>query len=106
MKDFGKRGTYRESILGKSVEKILCSVCCLSKFIKNGQELNYELWYKTDIKGNALWAYNTEHIDQLIKWLSSDMMRKNSDSYLETLPKWMITNIIKVVEKLKQLKNK
>ena len=106
MKIHGMNGSYREPICGVGVERILCSNCALARDVKAGDENKYELWFKTIFKGHSLWANNEQHIDLLIDWLSGNMARKDSDSYLEILPQWMITNKDKVVEKLKQLKSR
>ena len=100
------KGTYREATFEPTVNKIDCPGCGFSKENNESKPLEYELWYKTNFRSHVLWARNEEHLTLLIDWLSGNMNKPESDSYLETLPNWMITNKNKVAGKLKKLRHK
>ena len=102
MKADGTKGSYRESYVDYSPYKINCSACGLLKEIVNGNEYQYELWFKVNFKSHSLWAYNIEHIDSLIHWLSKG--NRIPGDYFESLPKWMVTNRQQVIKKLEKMK--
>jgi hypothetical protein len=103
-------GTYREGFYLPIARLITCNKCGFIKELSKANGTNYELWYKTKFKNHTLWAYNEAHIDFLINWLSKNMNKHNLEFFdrikLEVLPKWLITNRLKVIDKLKKLKLK
>lgn len=104
------KGTYREPTANFVATRIQCEQCGLVRDRNNDAALAYELWYKTDFKGNTLWAVNERHIDFLINWLSGKMNKNDLSyferTYAEILPKWLIINKEKAVVRLKKLKEK
>ncbi len=108
MKPDGVKGTYREAMIRQVAERLLCPACGFNRTSLD-EPLEYELWYKTEIHGNVLWAVNLAHLQFLIRWLSgaiaSTALSAGDRAYVEALPKWMINSqarsgMIKKLEKL------
>jgi hypothetical protein len=110
MTECGIKGTYREPTNNYIAERIECPECGLIRNKNKNEILDYELWYKSDFKGNLLWAVNEKHLNFLIEWLNGKMNKSELNhferAYAETLPKWIITNKIKAVDKLMKLREK
>lgn len=104
MKPYGTKGTYRELYVDYRPFKIVCSNCSYLKEIEPEDNYEYELWFKTQFKNHTIWANNEEHIDSLIEWLKQG--KRIPGEYFESLPKWMVTNRLQVIHKLKTMKEK
>jgi hypothetical protein len=98
----GTRGTYREVYLDYRLERIICPSCGLATIVEPGT--GYELYYRVDFRGHTLWARNEAHIDELIAWLTSG--RSATGTPFEALPKWMLRDRAKVVERLRALRDR
>ncbi len=94
MKAHGTKGTYREATVHLVAERLLCPSCGFNRSASPEKPLEYDLWYKRQVRGNALWAVNLQHITFLIRWLSDAIppseLSAADRAYVETLPKWMI----------------
>ncbi|MEN8250105.1 MAG: hypothetical protein ABFS32_14325 [Bacteroidota bacterium] len=73
------------------------------------------LWYKTDVKGNILFAYNIEHLQFLENYVSDKIRERQPDeqgwsnrSLESRLPKWMLSSKNRglLQKKIKELKKK
>ena len=109
MKPDGLKGTYREAMIRLVAEKLLCPACGFNRATSLGEPLEYDLWYKTEVHGNVLWAVNLAHVQFLIRWLSgaipSTDLSDGDRAYVEALPKWMINNKARseVIKKLEAM---
>lgn len=111
MQEYGTCGTYREAFVNYVPRRIICTNCGFTKEYAAEQQYKIEYWYKTDFREHTLWAENLACLNHLIEYLSKNIHNKavmNSidRAVFEVLPKWMITNRKKVLEKLIQLRNK
>ncbi|KNY30502.1 hypothetical protein Bccel_5782 [Pseudobacteroides cellulosolvens ATCC 35603 = DSM 2933] len=100
-------GTYREPVHKLRAKLIQCNNCGLIKQLSDENWNDYELWYKTKLKGHSLWAVNEEVLDYMIEWFSQKILKPYDEferSVVETYPKWMITNKDKTLKKLIKLK--
>jgi hypothetical protein len=75
----------------------------------------YPLWYKTEIKGNTLFAYNLEHLRFLKEFIQSPLRERaqnehgwSNQSIQSRLPKWLLSygNREEIVKKIGQLEKK
>lgn len=89
-----------------------------SKGILIGQPVDcyfkYPLWYKKEIRGKVLFAYNLEHLSFLEAYISSKMRRRlkinghwRNSSLQSRLPKWMVLSknrylVLKVIKEIKE----
>lgn len=75
----------------------------------------YPLWYKTEFKGETLFAYNMEHLTYLLNFISNKVRERQQNEHgwsnrsLESrLPKWMLSakNRETIEKKLRELMEK
>lgn len=103
-----RSGTYREAGYRLRAKLIQCNNCGFINQLSDANWNNYELWYKTKLKGHSLWAVNDSHLDFMITWFSQKILKPYADlsesSEVEVYPKWMITNKDKTLKKLIKLK--
>ena len=111
MNSDGGRSTYRDIygasnaedwVRGTLAERILCGHCGLLRVAKD-RPLEFELWYRANVRGHTLWAYNEEHIDSLIAVLAGE--RPQTGTPHEALPGWMLRDRAKVIDALRKLRD-
>ena len=73
----------------------------------NDPYFNLPLWFQSEIKGNAFWAFNREHLAEIKTYVQSKLRERQSTytTMVEKLPKFITDSknreaVIKSIEKL------
>ena len=70
----------------------------------------YQLWLAVEVRGNILWAYNYQHLNDIKQYVTASLREKRGCGYMtmvEKLPQWIISRknrneVLRAIAKLER----